>query len=139
MNWNTDRIARLSGLISRDEYRETALNESINRSQVFEADEDEGSEDGADAKKDDDTQEPDDDTANESKLRQIIRKEVGQVIDEVMAARDANQLHNAQKSRNVGIAMGFSSDAFRPSTNRPNRATSRGPGGKKGFGGPGFM
>jgi len=133
MNWNTDRIARLSGLISRDEYRETALNESINRSQVFEADEEEPEE----------TEEPEEekegDTVEEAKLRQIIRKEVGQVIDEVMAAREAKQLNDAQKSHNVGIAMGFSSPSFRAQEKRPNRARSRGPGGQHGFGGPGFM
>jgi len=181
MNWNTDRIARLSGLISRDEYRETALNESINRSRLNEmspeeyytqdsrdrenqnrgrhTDKAERQESEAQARKAREAEAgafgatraeeaaADDiklakergDSVEESRLRQIIRKEVGQVIDEVMAARDAKQLHNAQKSRNVGVAMGFSSDAFRPRTNRPNRASSRGPGGKKGFGGPGFM
>jgi len=138
MNWNTDRIARLSGLISRDEYRDNALNESINRSQVFEADAE-----SEDSKEKDVDDEPTDgeasDSVEEARLRSIIRKEVGQVIDEVMAAREATQLNNAQKSRSVSAVMGFSSDAFRPRTNRPNRAASRGPGGKKGFGGPGFM
>lgn len=134
MNWNTDRIARLSGLISRDEYRDNALNESINRSQVFEAEDDAT----ADAEAEDGETE-DSDTVEEAKLRQIIRKEVGQVIDEVMASRDAAQLQNAQKSRSVSAVMGFASDAFRPRSNNPNRAAARGPGGKKGFGGPGFM
>ena len=128
MNWNTDRIARLSGLMSRDEYRDNALNESTNRSQVFEADEEE-----------DESEEETDDTVEEAKLRQLIRKEVGQVIEEVMAAREAKQLNNAQKSRNVGIAMGFSSPSFRAKENRPNRASAKGPGGQFGFGGPGFM
>ena len=130
MNWNTDRIARLSGLMSRDEYRENALNESTNRSQVFEAEKEE-------VEETDETEEGD--TVEEAKLRQIIRKEVGQVIDEVMAAREAKQLHIAQNSRNVGVAMGFASPSFRAQEKRPNRAKAKGPGGQFGFGGPGFM
>lgn len=137
MNWNTDRIARLSGLISRDEYRNNALNESTNRSQVFEA-EDEAEDEAEEADSED---ENDDDTTNEAKLRQIIRKEVSQVIDEVMSARSAKQLSGGKKSHSVAAVMGFASSAFKPRSNNhsKNRATSRGPGGKKGFGGPGFM
>ena len=134
MSLNSDRLARLSGLISRDEYRNRALNESTQV--VFEAEEEtqeeEQSEESADA-------EESADTVEEAKLRQIIRREVSQIIDEVMASRDDKQLAHAQKSHNVGVAMGFSSPAFKPRSNTPNRATARGACGTKGFGGPGFM
>jgi hypothetical protein len=140
MNWNSDRLARLSGLISRDDYRNNALNEGVNGRLAETEDENNPKFDEADEVDEaEDCKEVDeDDTVAEAKLRQIIRREVSQVIDEVLATREAKQLRHAKKTHSVSAVMGFSGPGFKPQ-NRSNRAASNGPGGKKGFGGPGFM
>ena len=77
------------------------------------------------------------DTVEEAKLRRIIRREVESVVNEVMATRDAKNLRVAQHSRKLSAAMKFTNPGFE-TKRRVSRTASKGPGGSKGFGGPGF-
>ena len=109
MQFSDERLLRLSGLSTRDEYRTTILKESVGDS-------------------------PDD----EARLREAIRKEVRAVIEEVLAERDANQIEKARQTKSVATSLGYGGTGYEQKQ-RPNRAVSRGPAGMKGFGGPGFM
>ncbi len=109
MQFSDDRLLRLSGLSTRDDYRQTILKESVG--------------DGLD---------------DEARLREAIRKEVRAVIEEVLAEREASQIEKARQTKSVAASLGYGAHGSE-TTRRPNRATSRGPAGMKGFGGPGFM
>jgi|MDTB01.2.fsa_nt_gb hypothetical protein len=109
MQFSDDRLLRLSGLSSRDEYRSTILKESVGST-------------------------PDE----EIRLREAIRKEVRAVIEEVLAERDANQIEKARQTKSVAKSLGYGGTGYEEKS-QPNRAVSRGPAGMKGFGGPGFM
>jgi hypothetical protein len=76
----------------------------------------------------------------EERLRRAIRHEVQVVLAEVMAQEEDQQIEKGRKMKNVGVSMGFAGVGFKSSrpSNAKNKATSRGPGGTKGFGGPGF-
>ena len=122
MNFNTDRIARLSGLISGDEYKGNALNESAQR--VTEAEEDDNNPKFEEADEEDEDKREEKiegDTVEEAKLRKIIRREVSQLLDEVIATRETKQLQHAQKTRSVGAAMGFMGVGFGPLNPDRNR------------------
>jgi len=77
----------------------------------------------------------------EERLRRAIRHEVQSVLAEVQASQEAEQLERGRKMKSVGVSMGFTGFGFKGAKSNPSRnaAASRGPGGRKGFGGPGFM
>jgi hypothetical protein len=77
------------------------------------------------------------DTVEEAKLRRIIRREVESIVSEVLAAKDEKGLRVAQNSKKLSSAMKFTNPGF-GGNQRPQRRAARGPGGRKGFGGPGF-
>ena len=76
----------------------------------------------------------------EERLRRAIRHEVQSVLAEVMAQEEEQQLEKGRKMKNVGVSMGFAGVGFKSSrpTRAKNKAASRGAGGVRGFGGPGF-
>ena len=164
MKLDTDRLMRLSGIITRDEYTASVLNESkkLNEMEVVLSDEDLealGVEDPeaadvsalsaevvpADAE---DVAEEEaapmedmsaEDSLEEAKLRDIIRKELVSIMQEVSENQDDKLFQNAQTQKTLAATMGFAGIGFGTSTRQPNAAVSRGPGGVQGFGGPGFM
>ena len=77
----------------------------------------------------------------EERLRRAIRHEVQSVLAEVQAKQEEAQLERGRRMKSVGVSMGFSGFGFKGAKSNPSRnaATSRGPGGVRGFGGPGFM
>jgi|OM-RGC.v1.016951929 hypothetical protein len=77
----------------------------------------------------------------EERLRRAIRHEVQSVLAEVQAKQEEAQLERGRRMKSVGVSMGFTGFGFKGSKSTPSRnsATSRGPGGMRGFGGPGFM
>ena len=77
----------------------------------------------------------------EERLRRAIRHEVQAVLAEVQAKQDEVHLERGRKMKSVGVSMGFTGFGFEGAKSNPSRnaAASRGPGGQKGFGGPGFM
>jgi hypothetical protein len=77
----------------------------------------------------------------EERLRRAIRHEVQAVLAEVQAAQSEQQLERGRKMKSVGVSMGFTGFGFKGAKSNPSRnaAASRGPGGQRGFGGPGFM
>ena len=77
----------------------------------------------------------------EERLRRAIRHEVQSVLAEVQAKQEEAQLERGRRMKSVGVSMGFSGFGFKGAKSNPSRnaATSRGPGGQIGFGGPGFM
>ena len=109
MQFLDDRLLRLSGLTSRDEYRSTLLNEGTSHQ-----------------------------TDDEARLREAIRKEVRSVIEEVLAERENEQVEKAIETKSVAASMGYGGYGYEPKA-KPNRAVSRGVAGMRGFGGPGFM
>ena len=110
MQFSDDRLLRLSGITSRDEYRSTLLSEGTQQHV----------------------------TDDEERLREAIRKEVRSVIEEVLAERENQQVEKAMKTKSVAVSMGYGGYGYEPNVKK-NRAVSRGAGGMTGFGGPGFM
>tara|TARA_Y100000588_G_C14142954_1_gene876970 strand:- start:620 stop:1123 length:504 start_codon:yes stop_codon:yes gene_type:complete len=166
MRFNSNRLMRLSGVISRDEYTTEVLSESkknINEMEVVLSDEDlaalgvedpEAADVGAvtatvvpeDAPEEDleddglesaPTEDAEAMAVEESRLRDLIRKEVGLVIKEVMAQKEEEQIKSARRSKSVAVSMGFAGPGF---GGQPSRKTdtARGIGGQRGFKGPGF-
>jgi outer membrane biosynthesis protein TonB len=70
----------------------------------------------------------------EARLRRTIRREVRTIVNEILNQREETQLAAARQTKSVATAMGY-----KETPRRPNRASARGPGGSRGFGGPGFM
>jgi hypothetical protein len=161
MKLNADRLMRLSGITTRDEYTSTVLSESkgLNEMEVVLSDEDlealgvddtesvdvsmvtaevvpAGEEPGEDPEV---MASPEEDVGlEEAKLRNIIRNELLSVMKEVSAQKDSTSFSNARREKSLSSAMGFSGIGFGNNLTT-NSATSRGAGGVRGFGGPGFM
>ena len=110
MQFSDDRLLRLCGLTTRDEFRSTLLNEGTSHET----------------------------STDEDRLREAIRKEVRAVLEEVLAERDEAQVEKARETKSVAVSLGYGGYGYEPKT-RPNRAVSHGVGNTRGFGGPGFM
>ena len=109
MQFLDDRLLRLSGLTTRDEYRSTLLTEGSLPT-----------------------------SSDEERLREAIRKEVRAVLEEVLADRAEEQIKTAQKTKSVAASLGYGGYGYEPKTSK-NRAVAKGVGNTRGFGGPGFM
>ena len=132
--FDSNRLLRLSGLVSRDEYKSNLLLEAKETDDV-----EEGVYEADDADVDDDgngTTKEGDDILDETHIRRVIRKEIMAVLQEYRTADDrAFDAARAQKS--LSVADNWASGRVHPP--RKNKVSVRGIGHSRSFGGPGFM
>jgi len=121
MLFDSNRMMYLSGLKNMSEYRDEALD---NDSSLL-----------TESAEPCSTPEP----LTESKLRQVIRKEIQSMLSEMQAQADVAQIQSAQQSKSLSTVFGTGGHPQYGGKPRKNRALARGAGGSIGFGGPGFM
>ena len=75
----------------------------------------------------------------EAKLRKLIRSELKSVLAEIETEKAEKAISNAQKTKSVGVSMGFSGVGFGAQKTPSNGAEQRKPGTPRGFLGPGVF
>jgi hypothetical protein len=131
MDYNVDRLAYLSGVCEYDEYFEKVDAEYSDKSGKLLSDKKSGkllSEGYTSASSP---------MMEEARLRKVIREELRSILSEIQSEKDEVDIARAQKSKSATTALGFAGVGFRPSK-KSQRSSPRGPGGMRGFSGPGF-
>jgi hypothetical protein len=136
--FNSNRMLRLSGLTSHDEYKSDLLLEGYDVEEgVYEAEEEvEMGEEEVEMDDEESTDAEEEDTLAEARVRRVVRKEIAAVLREYLTAVD-NGFQRAQVKKSLTLANTWASGQVH--TPKKNKSAHRGIGRSQGFGGPGFM